>query len=297
MKLVRSVTVCGSHLTVRVRMVANKDQGCRKGKRECTYPGSSSASKSTQVKSKDLSADGGSSPSEDELDDEDKEAFEIITDEPEDVGLDESEPTAATTESRGFLEASTSTKAKMESPLTDSSTTFQRLTRPQPFRAGSKHAAKPSISHCARWSTLPKDVKMYLKYHRDHMSHHHYAFKYDGGDFLRTTFLEIAMNDQSQAMLYAIVAFAAYHYALAREDSRISTFLSYYNRSIILLQQSLKNKRPGITTLLTILQLATIEVGHHTYNADFTKSLTPVIRSFSGTGSICSVTKEQHIRF
>lgn len=97
------------------------------------------------------------------------------------------------------------------------------------------------------------------------MSHHHYAFKYDSGDFLKTTFLEIALNDQSQALLYAIVAFAAYHHTLAREDSKISHFLTYYNRSIMLLQQSLKSKKPGVTTLLTILQLATIEVSCLSY--------------------------------
>jgi hypothetical protein len=92
------------------------------------------------------------------------------------------------------------------------------------------------------------------------LTHHHYAFKYDGGDFLKTTFLEIAMNDASSALLYAVVAFSAYHHAVANNDSRISTFLNYYNKSIIFLQQSLKSKKHNVATLLTILQLATIEV-------------------------------------
>lgn len=91
------------------------------------------------------------------------------------------------------------------------------------------------------------------------MSHHHYAFKYDGGDFLKTTYLEIAMNDGSAALLYAIVAFAAYHHAVARGSSDISGFLSYYNKSIAFLQQSLKKQLHSVATLLTILQLATIE--------------------------------------
>ena len=92
------------------------------------------------------------------------------------------------------------------------------------------------------------------------MSHHHYAFKYDGGDFLKTTFIEIAMNDSSSSLLYAIVAFAAYHHTVCRNDDNISIFLSYYNQSIAHLQQSLKDKRHNVATLLTILQLATIEV-------------------------------------
>jgi hypothetical protein len=91
------------------------------------------------------------------------------------------------------------------------------------------------------------------------LTHHHYAFKYDGGDFLKTTFLEIALNDGSAALLYAIVAFAAYHHSISRHNKRISEFLFYYNKSIACLQQSLKSKRHNVATLLTILQLATIE--------------------------------------
>ena len=109
---------------------------------------------------------------------------------------------------------------------------------------------------------MSRDVRKYINYHKDSLSYHHYAFKYDGNDFLKTTFLEIALNDQSQALVYAIVAFSCYHYVIAEEDASTSleTFLQYYNKSIILLQQSLKKKKPGIPTLLTILQLATIEV-------------------------------------
>lgn len=92
------------------------------------------------------------------------------------------------------------------------------------------------------------------------MSHHHYAFKYDGGDFLKTTFVDIALNDGSGALLHAIVAFAAYHHSVARDNSNISTFLSHYNKSITYLQASLKKRRHNVATLLTILQLATVEV-------------------------------------
>lgn len=132
--------------------------------------------------------------------------------------------------------------------------------RPQASRTTSKHSVKPSISQSSRWTSLPKDLRAYLKYHRDSLSYHHYGFKYDAGDFLKTTFLEIAMNDESAALLYAVVAFAAYHHTLSRDDDRVSTFLSYYNTSITYLQQALKKKRHNVATLLTMLQLATIEV-------------------------------------
>ena len=234
------------------------DQGCRKGKRECTYPGSSSSTKAArrESKSKGASVDSGSSPSGDEDDDEDK-LLSAIPDEEEDLGPDDNDPTSATTDSRNLSGSSALQNVKDTSPSTESS---MRPSRPQAIRTSSKHSVKPSISQNARWSTLPKDVKFHLKYHRDKLSRHHYGFKYDGGDFLKTTFLEIAMNDQSQALLYAIVAFACYHHTIEREDAKISTFLSYYNKSIVLLQQSLKSRKPSITTLLTILQLATIEV-------------------------------------
>jgi hypothetical protein len=119
---------------------------------------------------------------------------------------------------------------------------------------------RAEVFHHSRWATLSKDDRAFLKYHQERLSHHHYAFKYDAGDFLKTTFLSIAMNDESEALLYAIIAFASYHRSIERADFKISVFLSYYNKSIMLLQQSLKSKRPGIATLLTILQLATIEV-------------------------------------
>jgi hypothetical protein len=119
---------------------------------------------------------------------------------------------------------------------------------------------KAGMSQNSRWSSLPKDVRTYLKYHREALSHHHYGFKYDAGNFLKTTYLEIAMNDTSAALLYGVVAFAAYHHAFKRGDEVISKFLSYYNKSITLLQQALSKKRHSVTTLLTILQLATIEV-------------------------------------
>lgn len=148
------------------------------------------------------------------------------------------------------------------------------LTRPQPIRSTSKHSTKTSISQSGRWISIPKDVQFYLRYHKECLSHHHYAFKYDGGDFLKTTFLEIAMNDDSQALLYAIVAFAAYHHAIAQDDGRISKFLQFYNTSITMLHQTLLKKRHNVSTLLTILQLATIEVRFGTAS-----SFTPVARA------------------
>lgn len=221
--------------------------GCRKGKRECVYPGtppsaSSSRAAHSHPKSK-ASHDSPSSPSADEDEIDQKPALPVIPDEVED---DSSEVQTTPKDS--------------SSRRVDTNSSSRGPTRPQAIRQTSRHAPKPSISQSSRWHSLPRDVKAYLKYHRESLSHHHYAFKYDGGDFLKTTFLEIAMNDDTQALLYAVVAFAAYHYAVERGDNKISPFLSYYNKAITMLQQSISRKRHSITTLLTILQLATIEV-------------------------------------
>lgn len=185
-----------------------------------------------------------------------------IPDDDEDMDTDDTTPTSATIDSRKLPGLSTQSNVQPTSPSTESPTLGQRPVRPQVSRNNSKHSTKFSIQQHSRWSALPKDVRKYLNYQRDNLSYHHYAFKYDSGDFLKTTFLEIALNDSSHALLYAIVAFSCYHYVIREEDDTTSleTFLQYYNKSIILLQQSLKKKKPSITTLLTILQLATIEV-------------------------------------
>ena len=106
---------------------------------------------------------------------------------------------------------------------------------------------------------MPKDVRFYIKYHRDQLSYHHYSLKYDGGDFLKTTFLEIALG--YEPLLYAITAFAAYFHTLESPNGKVQQFLGYYDKSVSLLRQSLvKSPRHTVATLLTILQLATFEV-------------------------------------
>ena len=185
-----------------------------------------------------------------------------IPDEDEDMDAEDTTPTSATTDDRKPSRLPSLPNITAVSSTTESTASHQRPHRPQTARSNSKHSIKFSLQQHARWSALPKDVKKYLSYHKDNLSYHHYAFKYDGSDFLKSTFLEIALNDQSHALVYAIVAFSCYHYVIAEENSTVSleTFLQYYNRSIILLGQSIKKKKPSIPTLLTILQLATIEV-------------------------------------
>lgn len=91
------------------------------------------------------------------------------------------------------------------------------------------------------------------------MSHHHYSLKRDSGNFLKTDFLEKAY--QYEPLRYAVVGYAAYFHTLSKPEGRISNFLKYYNESVSKLRASItKNKKQGLSTFLTILQLASIEV-------------------------------------
>ena len=90
-------------------------------------------------------------------------------------------------------------------------------------------------------------------------------------DFIHTELIDLALT--YEPLLYAVVAFSAYHHTLKQPDGQIATFLAYYSKSLNLLMKSLaKGGKPTEATLLTVLQLTTFEeylgdwvnlVGHH----------------------------------
>lgn len=72
----------------------------------------------------------------------------------------------------------------------------------------------------------------------------------DFDDFFKTTFLHIALNDESPALLYGIIAFAAYCRVFMREGGgeelshgETASFLMWYNKSIMALHLSLAEGR------------------------------------------------------
>jgi hypothetical protein len=75
--------------------------------------------------------------------------------------------------------------------------------------------------------------------------------------FVSRTLIEVALC--FEPLLYAVVGYAAYHHTLTKPNGRLEDFLGYYQKSVNLLRQSFK-KKPTFATILTILQLATIEV-------------------------------------
>lgn len=71
----------------------------------------------------------------------------------------------------------------------------------------------------------------------------------------------LAVQSGNEALLNAVVGFAAYHRTAQNPNGRIQDFLQYYNKSVTLLLNCLKRReKQNTATLLTILQLATIEV-------------------------------------
>lgn len=111
----------------------------------------------------------------------------------------------------------------------------------------------------ADWSHLPPDFRFYLNYYCENITHYHYCMVQDSDDFFRTILPSLALRNE--ALLYAVVGFAAYHHTLQNPNGKIHEFLQYYNRSVTLLLGFLTRKeKHNLGTLLTILQLATIEV-------------------------------------
>lgn len=146
----------------------------------------------------------------------------------------------------------------------------------------------------ANWSHLPPDYQHYLNYFIDNVTNFHYSIANDGDDFFGTILPSLAV--QHEPLLNALVGFSTYHATLRNPNGKMEDFLKYYNRSVSLLLSSLKRKETqSVLTLLTILQLMTIEVGifgsllPQSYVGH---SITLKLRNTLGTGSILWVIRK-----
>jgi len=111
-------------------------------------------------------------------------------------------------------------------------------------------------------SELDPTLSFFLDYRRKNVTHHDYGLIYDGCGFLHTYLIDQALTDD--ALLYAVVSFASYHYTIRKPDGVLQDFLGFYSRSLRLLRHTLQRGRDhNIATLLTILQLALLEVYTH----------------------------------
>lgn len=116
------------------------------------------------------------------------------------------------------------------------------------------------LSGQPNWSHLMPEFQHYLEMFSLKITSYNYGISNDSDGFFRSILLNLAIRDEG--LLNAVTAFAAYHEVLQEPNGQLSVFVKYYNRSVKILLESLKRVESyGIATLLTILQLATIEVG------------------------------------
>lgn len=136
------------------------------------------------------------------------------------------------------------------------------------------------------WSHLPSDFQRHLEYFVANITSYHYSIANDGDDFFAVILPNIAVRHEP--LLHAVVGFSAYHAMLQDPDGQLQDF-KYYNGGVTLLLEQLKRKETNVATLLTILQLATMEVSLELV-------FTSADRSFWATGSISWVTKRRPLR-
>ncbi|KAH5359687.1 hypothetical protein HBI49_137150 [Parastagonospora nodorum] len=233
---------------------------CRKGNRECIYPDTQSAQKTSRTGSKTgKPSDAESASSPEDHDEDDKERLPAIQDEDEEYYDYDDGVMSGSQDLRDSSHTPGSVLEQSASPSTEASSTAPPTIRPSLSRKGSMQTTKlvPQVSSKnAPSKTL--DVQFYLDYFRNHITIHHYSLKRDTHNFLKGDFLTQAMK--FEPLKYAVAGYAAYFHTLSQPDGRMSTFLHFYNESVSRLRSTItKNKKQGLATFLTILQLASIE--------------------------------------
>lgn len=111
------------------------------------------------------------------------------------------------------------------------------------------------------WARLDDKVRFYLEYFTQQITYMDYGLMSDPDDFFGSTLLQMATIEGNEALLYGVVAFSAYHYALRDTNGQFEEFLGFYNDSVTRVLQTLAmNEESTLATLVTLLQLNTIEV-------------------------------------
>lgn len=144
--------------------------------------------------------------------------------------------------------------SRESSSLSSSVTPSEVEPLPRPIRSTGIQAVKTRRHK----SDLSASERFYLDYQKKNMSNYHYGLNTDSRGFIHKFLIDSALN--SDALLQAVVAFAAYHYAI-RHNGNLQDFLKPYSDALSLLRKSLgSGKPPDVTDLLTMLQLSALEV-------------------------------------
>ncbi|KAF4994737.1 hypothetical protein FGRMN_5591 [Fusarium graminum] len=216
---------------------------CKKGSRECVYPDPPSAKSSSSIKSRESASAAqqpspSSSKSEDDEDTEQDGKLETI--------LDEDEDTEDQTKSSVLSAPSNSV-----SPSTATAT-------PKSLAATYPSHEFPLQVEEVDWSHLASEYQQGLSFFVENLNHFNYCIPLDSDGFFTKILPNLAIHHEP--LLNAVVGFSAYHITLRNPQGKLQDFLQYYNKSVTQLLGLFKRKeKPNVATLLTILQLATIE--------------------------------------
>lgn len=247
--------------------------GCRKGNRECSYPelpGSKGKFDRSAIKSKDDSCTiqyiSPTSSNEVEEDDIEQDAkLETIPDEIEPDGLLRRESMAGLPQVRrasavSLNIASGSGRQASETPSQDQNESVSPTNSNSTVATGSSAlAGHLTLEGTTEYMKLPPDFQNYLQFFKKNMTNYHYGLAVDEDDFFKSELQMVAVT--FEPLLNALVGFAAYHVTLQNPNGKLNDFLQYYNRSVVLLLRLLRREQThNVHVLLTILQLATIEV-------------------------------------
>lgn len=231
--------------------------GCRKGGRDCVYPDPSSSKGSSRQKDSTSTSASNQSPTSSNSDD--VEHDDIKRSVTLDTILDEDEDS---------LSPKLPPKNKLVLQISDPSSHENNSLSPSPSTATPREHFFPGNQQSdfhsllmgdPTLSSLPDDYQKHLQYLYENVTCHHYSLTNDSDNFfVRGMIIEASRN---QLLLNAVVAFAAYLKSIEQSDGKLRDFLLYYNRSITLLLECLAQEQThNLPTLLSILQLATIEV-------------------------------------
>lgn len=242
--------------------------GCRKGGRDCVYPDPSTSKGSSRHKEAASNSTSNQSPGSSnseyaEYDDTKPSAtLEVILDNDEADDQDEKRLLTQPLKNKLVLQISDNisgdTSSVSPSPSTSIPVEHSVWARQSPD-SQSNSTEDLNLHH------LPSDYKMHLHYLYHNITCHHYCLTNDTDNFfVRGLIVEASRN---KLLLNTVVAFSAYLRSIEHADGNLGDFLLYYNRSITLLLACLKQEGThNLPTLLSILQLATIEVGYTLQN-------------------------------
>lgn len=244
---------------------------CRKGNRECIYPSPSKTGSRPGAKPKGSRTQSYESDSSPQAEQDDVHVLPPIPDGDEGDEGSESRSVASSSKahvpkrqsnppSRGRKPKAAPEVKEDSSPSSTESSKFESLSA---HSAGLGHFTPEAlgfrVDNRQLPEDLPEDLRFYLAFHQESMNYHHYFQKHESESFVRRGIVDLAL--QYEPLLYAVVGFAAYHHSMETATGKLSTFLQYYNKALVLLRKSLSSgEKHSEATLITVLVLATFEV-------------------------------------